>query len=311
VKPPVGKPGLVGCFRGCLLGLALGDALGAPFEGSRLPANILAGEFDGLIKDSPGLLRYTDDTEMTLGLVESIVEKGCVDPDDLALRFANNLDPARGYGPGTVATLDLIRSGEHWSRANRKVLAEGSFGNGAAMRAAPLGLLYAAQKKLREETFAAASVTHENPLAKEGALLISMAVSLVVQGKDKTEILQALADTCELDTYRAKFNCMKDLLEGDPPAEEVKRSLGNSVLAHESAPTAIYSFLRYGRDYLETIRFCVSLGGDTDTISAMAGAISGTLLGADGLPPGLVERLEDTKKIGDLAIALSSVGKIS
>lgn len=284
-------------FTGCLLGLALGDAMGAPFEGSPPGGKSLAR--------LPSLLRYTDDTEMALGVAESLTARRGLDPGHMAGTFARNFNPARGYGPGTTAVLNLIQRGVPWDRANRAVFPEGSFGNGAAMRAAPIGLFcWKDPVRLKEVTFGASAVTHDHPLAKEGALLITHAVALILQDKPPGEILDALMGVPEIKEYKDKLHSVGRLLKADEDTGEVIHSLGHGIEALESAPTAIYAFLRYGSDYLETIEFCLSLGGDTDTISAMAGALAGAYLGRGGLPSEFLERLEDRGRIEALAVGL-------
>ena len=137
------SPDLKSRFSGCLLGLALGDAMGAPFEGSP------PGEKS--LKHLPAALTYTDDTEMAMGVAESLAAKKGFNQKDMAERFVKNFNPRRGYGPGTIAVLNLIGQGIPWDRANRMVFPQGSFGNGAAMRAAPIGLFfYRDTEKLKE-----------------------------------------------------------------------------------------------------------------------------------------------------------------
>jgi len=286
-------------FSGCLLGLALGDALGAPFEGSP-PGEKPLG--------SPRpLLRYTDDTEMALGVAESLSEAGGFDPGHMAMKFAANFDPRRGYGPGAAAVLARIREGVPWLEASRSVFPDGSFGNGAAMRAAPLGLFFHRDgRRLREAARGASAITHAHPLAQEGALLIAWAVSAILRGRSEGEILQGLEAEAETAEYREKLRAVKELLGKNEDAAAVIARLGNGVEALRSAPTALYAFLRYGGDYLAAVGFCLSLGGDTDTIAAMAGALSGAKLGEGALPGEHVQRLEDAGRIRTLAVRLLS-----
>ncbi len=289
-------------FQGCLAGLALGDALGAPFEGLMPP---LESGFDAFLKNPPPILRYTDDTEMAIGVAESLIARRGFDADHMARRFAENFDPSRGYGPGTTAVLDMIRRGVPWKDANRTVFPEGSFGNGAAMRAAPIGLFFGQRPdEIRKITFEASAVTHDHPLAKEGALLITLAISGILSGKSRGGILDELSEMVETPEYKEKLHTIREFVGHPVSMETVIEKLGHSVLAHESAPTALYSYLRAGHDYLKCIRFSVSVGGDTDTISAMAGALSGAKVGIEKIPEGLLERLEGRDKILSLASEL-------
>jgi len=151
-------------FKGCLLGTAVGDALGS----SR-------GEFSG---------RWTDDTHMTMGLAQSLVERGGFDGEHLAWTFLRNYErePWRGYAPGPPTVFSLLRAGVPWNEASRHLFGgRGSYGNGAAMRVAPVGLLYHDDPvRLREVAEAQSLLTHAHELGREGAVLQARAVSLAL-----------------------------------------------------------------------------------------------------------------------------------
>lgn len=281
-------------FTGSLLGLALGDAIGAPFEGS----------YHGLKPDFldylPVVLRYTDDTEMAIGVAESLIEEKGFNADTMAKKFLENYDPFRGYGPGTASILVMLQGGMYWKEANKKVFKDGSFGNGAAMRVAPLGLFFSYDDELlREAVEEASSITHNHPLGMEGAVILAYAISRVLTMEsefDKKDFIERLVSFTHSEEYGKKLSVIKTLLQTEVKPEDIIDVLGNSILAVESVPTAIYAFLQYGVDFQKTIEFCISLGGDTDTIGAMAGALSGCLIGERSLPRELLFRLEDAEK---------------
>ncbi|SHJ43032.1 ADP-ribosylglycohydrolase family protein [Desulfofundulus thermosubterraneus] len=127
-------------FCGCLLGLALGDALGAPFEGRELVSH---SEIHA-IAEKTKILRYTDDTHMALGVAESLIACRGFNGRHMAETFVRNFEqePWRGYGPGPPRVFRRIKLGARWDRAAEDVYPGGSFGNCAAMRAAPVGLFY-------------------------------------------------------------------------------------------------------------------------------------------------------------------------
>jgi poly(ADP-ribose) glycohydrolase ARH3 len=281
-------------FKGCLLGLALGDAVGSPFEGS------YCGIKTNYNQDLPEVFRYTDDTEMAIGVAESLTASYGFNSDDMARRFAGNFDPFRGYGRGTAIVLNLINNGMHWQDANTLVFREGSFGNGAAMRVAPLGLFYSNDVEvLREKVEEASSITHCHVLGKEGAVILAFAISLIIRTCGELtamDFLDNLVNSTDSEEYSTKLRSVKDLLEREASLGDVVRTLGNSILALESVPTAIYSFLKYGHNFIRNIEFCIFLGGDTDTIGAMAGALSGCLIGSQSLPEDWLLRLENAEK---------------
>jgi poly(ADP-ribose) glycohydrolase ARH3 len=173
------------------------------------------------------------------------------------------------------------------------------------MRAAPLGLFFLRnQYKLKEATYGASAITHDHPLAKEGALIITFSVASALKDESNEKLLEALAGIVRLPEYKLKLDSIRSLLGTEASAEDIVDELGNTVEALESVPAALYAFLKYGDDFMKTVGFCISMGGDTDTISAMAGSLSGARVGLEGLPGELTSRLEDRERLGDLAIAL-------
>jgi poly(ADP-ribose) glycohydrolase ARH3 len=286
-------------FVGSLLGLALADAMGAKFEG---------GFFGGLIwkalgGERGGLLRWTDDTDMAVGLAQSLVECGGLDPDHLARRWAERMDWTRGYGPGARKLLKHIRSGADWRTANRSVFPGGSFGNGGGMRAAPLGLYFHGDAgELLRAAETATSITHAHPLGLEAGKLIARAVALVLEGPfDPDRFLGALHDVCTLEEYRTRIQTARSWLGTDPAYPEVRKELGVTIRAHESAVTAVHAFVKHHDDFMALVEYVIRLGGDTDTIGAMAGGIFGALRGTAALPPNELARLESREFIEDLA----------
>jgi len=141
--------GLLPKFLGCLLGVAVGDALGACREGGGMARK---GEVESLVEKLESLT-YTDDTHMTIGVAESLVESKGFNGEHMTHTFIRNYgaEPWRGYGPGPPRIFRMIEAGEPWDRAAGKLYEGGSFGNGSAMRIAPVGLLYSTNPpKLRE-----------------------------------------------------------------------------------------------------------------------------------------------------------------
>jgi len=291
-------------FSGCLLGLALGDALGAPFEGGMLER--LVWRFLGTT--AAGEMRWTDDTQMTLDLVDSLVACRALDRDDLAIRFAASYRWSRGYGPGAARLLKRIRTGVPWREANCSVYPEGSFGNGAAMRAPVIGLLCAdSPQQLAELSRAAAEVTHAHPQGKEGAVLIATATAALLATRDVQEVVTVLQGVCTLPPFSERLALMRDWLGRDhatPPAE-VRARLGTGVAAHASCVTAVYLALRFlDQPLAELLNFTARCGGDVDTVGAMAGALWGAANGAESLPPEALARLEACARIREAAAAL-------
>jgi poly(ADP-ribose) glycohydrolase ARH3 len=164
-------------FVGSLLGLALGDAFGAPIEGG--PLGRALWSVIGTTAD--GRLRWTDDTQMSLDLAESLISCRSVDQDDIARRFAQGYRWSRGYGRSTARILKLVRDGVHWRAAHTRVFRNGSFGNGGAMRAPVIGLFCAHDmERVAAHARETAVITHAHPLGQEAAVLVALATALAL-----------------------------------------------------------------------------------------------------------------------------------
>ena len=287
-------------FVGCLLGLALGDALGAPFEGG--PMERALWKIIG--KTREGCFRWTDDTQMALDLAESLTQQPILDQDDFAHRLAKSYRWSRGYGPGAARILKQIRRGVDWRIANTKTFPQGSFGNGAAMRAPVIGLAYVCRPSiLVDRAKASAIVTHAHPLGQEAAVLVALATSQAYLGKRPTEILEYLQAHAEQEEFRRSLEIARVSLESktlEPTG--VRKALGNGIAATESCVTAIYIALRFlDASFEKLLAFTAACIGDVDTIGAMAGAIWGARNGAEALPANLISRLEQANRIRDVA----------
>ncbi len=285
-------------FEGCLLGLALGDALGAPQEGG--PIERLAWLVLG--RTRRGEMRWTDDTQMSLDVAESLIAVGRVDGDDLARRFAESYHWSRGYGPGAAKLLKRIARGANWREASRSVFPDGSWGNGGAMRAPIVGLFHRARpNELAAAVRASAEVTHAHPLGQEGAVLVAAATAMAGEGvRGPAEILDAAAAHCVAPGFRERLDTARAWLERDeyPEPREVVARLGNGIAAVESCVTATYIAVRWlSQGFSDMQVFVGRCGGDVDTIGAMAGAIWGARNGAESLPADALERLEQRERL--------------
>ncbi|GIL77640.1 hypothetical protein Vretifemale_7135 [Volvox reticuliferus] len=170
---------------GCLLGKMCADVLGAGVEGWS-PADIQLSNPNGLtdfLNTERGFGCYTDDTQMAIALTRSLIAcNGRIDDVHAAQSYAEEYQPCRGYGGTAYKILSGIRrlgvDSESIRTIGTKLIPTGSFGNGGAMRIAPLGLVYrhAPPKVLREAVAAALRCTHVHPVAVDGAFVIALAV---------------------------------------------------------------------------------------------------------------------------------------
>jgi len=171
------------------------------------------------------------------------------------------------------------------------------------MRVSPVGLFYHHDlDKIQEEAISQANITHVHPLGQWGAVMQACSVGSAVnqnpKGPFKKE--QMVTNLREV-LWRGQIEYMKALNKIEEmfaqgkklEARQVVRSLGNGVEALFSVPSACYIAITYSPDFCDAIRAAISLGGDTDTIAGMVGAIVGAHVGEKGLPPEWIEQLED------------------
>lgn len=286
-------------FQGSIVALSVADALGAPFEGGPLERSVWA-----FIGRSRGRRRWTDDTQMTLDLCRSLVAEGELDCNDAAQRFAQSYRWSRGYGPGTAKVLKQLRAGVPWNIANRKGFREGSFGNGGAMRVAPIALFFgiAGQQTIAQVCGLArrsASITHAHPIGQDGAACVAAATVAALHGEPPPSVLALASRQSGLPELRSRFETAKQLLaRGQLEPATVAATVGRGIHAAESCVTAILIGASHlDRPLSDLLRLCRQTGGDVDTIGAMAGAIWGARNGLSAIPAELLEQVEDAQTI--------------
>ncbi len=285
-------------IRGAFLGAAQGDAFGRPLEGASASDLRSTGAVAARASaDEPW--SYSDDTEMLLGVAESVIACGGVEPEHLLRTLARNYDPARGYGHGAKRAFDLVRSGAPWRRAAFATWPEGSRGTGAAVRVVPVACLYhRAPDRLDYAAQSSAAVTHAHRIARVGAMLQARAIAtLLSQSAESFEpvafVEGLVAHVRSEPTFCEKIEIVLGLLASHASIDEAVARLGNGVTADEAVPLAIFAFARSPMSFETVITDAVSGGGDTDTIAALSGALAGALLGDHGLPQHWLACMED------------------
>lgn len=306
----MGPGGLGDRWRGALLGTALGDAIGAPFEGQR---HVEVDDVEVWLA-SDGPLVWTDDTAMTMGLARSLIAcHGRVDPQHLGDIFASDhrSEPWRGYGAGPPQVFAAAARGVSYTDAAAAMFGgSGSYGNGAAMRAAPAAVVGGADlATVAELARQQARVTHAHPLGQDGAALLALAVAAVATADDVDPATSLAGVGAHLQTDRMRAAARR-AIEMGPAADvdTVARELGHGISAVEAVPAAIAVFLGAPDDPRAVVVRAVRMGGDTDTIAAMAGAVAGAHAGASALPEAALARLEGRAELVRLADALAEIG---
>ncbi|KGF71396.1 hypothetical protein DO97_20720 [Neosynechococcus sphagnicola sy1] len=284
-------------YLGCILGLALGDAMGAPYEGGILEQ--LIWKLIGRTKD--GLPRWTDDTQMSIDIAMSLLDNGELNQLDLSTRFANSYKWSRGYGPGTARLLKRIGKGEPWQKASMAIFKNGSFGNGAAMRASILALYFNDNiDRLLSETKRSAEITHSHPLAIEGAILIALTTHLIINHVTIDDIINTLKEHCKSKEFGTQLKIIHAWLSSNhtPSPKEIAKTLGNGMTAQSSVMSSIcIAFLHFDKSFSELLSFARSCKGDVDTISAMAGTLWGARNGATTIYSIPIEQRQELEQI--------------
>ncbi|MGZ8603171.1 MAG: ADP-ribosylglycohydrolase family protein, partial [Actinomycetota bacterium] len=286
------------------------DALGAPFEflrGRNVPDPIPALERPWL-DQPPG--STTDDTAMARNLMASLAARGGFDGDDLIARhlawFAG--DPP-DVGTLTGRVLRRIALGEDAIEVARDIWEqrgpEVSAGNGSVMYCAPLGLAYAHRPgELPELAPSLAALTHHDGRCRTAVLAVTLAVAALVRGEPAEAAVGAALEAVEA-------------LEGGEELEYLVEAAGSprpidgpdQGFCLFTAGLAFQSVLREGDPETE-LRRVVSLGGDTDTNAAVAGALLGARDGEAALPRTWLERLRDADGIRADAEALVPLARL-
>jgi ADP-ribosylglycohydrolase len=302
-------------LAGSLLGQALGDALGfvveaRPYDVARdyVENCLRAGRAGALAPPDHLFGQYTDDTQLARELLLSVVDAGGWSTEAFARRvaalFASGHDV--GAGPGTRTAAARLLGGTHWSLAGTPAPYAG---NGSAMRAGPLGLLFAERRAMVTAAVEQSLVTHLDPRCAAGAVAVAAAVARAVEPRpiQRAEFLDAVASAAgEQDASLASaVRGLGAWMHLDPEAAAARLHAegldpaysrqwqGISAFVTPSVVWSLYAFLRDPDDYWTAVCTAIGAGGDTDTMAAIAGAIAGARLGREALPAGLVERLHD------------------
>lgn len=274
-----------------LRGLSVGDALGSQFF---VPDNY---PLLGRRELPPGPWQWTDDTEMAASVLAVLGSYGRIDQDALAASFADHHDFDRGYGPAVNRMLRLIREGGDWRElASALFKGQGSWGNGAAMRIAPLGAWYASDpEQATHQAEISAYTTHQHREAVMGAMAVAAAAALAADPAGPPspgDLLDGVIALVPRSAVGAGLRRARDMLDYDD-AGTVAAVLGcgRRTSAHDTVPFALWSAARGLGDFERAFWTTAQVGGDVDTTCAIVGGV--VAAGGAGAPPaGWLEQTE-------------------
>jgi ADP-ribosylglycohydrolase len=256
----------------CLDGLSVGDAFGELFfmRSSTLP--------DTLESLPQGPWPWTDDTHMALSIFESLKIDGRIIQDKLAQRFAARFldEPFRGYGRGAVHLLTKIAQGESWRTVAPSLFGGGSFGNGSAMRVAPLGAFFATDLlRVVDEAAASAEVTHSHPEGKAGAIAVAVATAIALTCKDKKGVafIQAVLPWLPDSETKSGIEKALEISPDDIAGAFCTLGTGANVSAQDTVPFCIWAAAYHLGDFEAALWHTAKGRGDVDTTCAIVGGI--------------------------------------
>lgn len=305
--------------RGALWGLAIGDAMGMPTQ--TMSASQIAETYGAIrgfrvgaptqpIAPNMPAGSVTDDTEQALLVGKLLIAgRGSISPHDFAesliawedaMREKGSLDL---LGPSTKRALDGVRRGEPVEKTGNSGTT-----NGAAMRVTPVGIAVPLGPDFIQKVIESCQVTHNTSIGIAGAAAIAAAVSAGVEGAGLEDAFAAALEVSEraehFGTWQegasipARFECFSSLagnLDADGFADFIVRVVGTSVASQESVVAALLIAQRFAGDFVAAVEFAANIGGDTDTVGAMTGAILGAQCGYSRLPEWAVEGIEQAQ----------------
>ena len=284
-----------------LVGTAIGDALGVPFE-SMLVNNKELINWDGKTFTGsvyhqllPG--QYSDDTQMSIMVAESLINNKGFNPDDLAVRYVDWIvsGRARGYGRTTLMAVQNLSAGKHWSESG----IAGSYGNGTAMRAAPFGIYFRNDlQSLVAICKIDSAITHASEDAEAGSIAIALAAAYAVND-DTEDLLERISEKLPDSKVKGLVYSLGSLVNSDKISpQQALRVLGTKANVRETVPAALYCFLKFD-NYHDAILAAIKAGGDTDTTAAIVGALFGAKLSMRGIDKSFYS-VEDFDKLVEL-----------
>ena len=321
--------------HGCLLGVALGDAMGMP--GELWPRDRVRTHFGWIEEFLPGpdghfvvdgfvAGQVTDDTQQAFMLADAIIEgDGEVDVATVArhlVGWADRVGASEGnfLGPSSARAIEKLRGG-----ADPTTTGQGGETNGAAMRIAPVGLVRRSDdlSALVDAVVGATLMSHDTSIAVSGAALVAGVISgaldnLDVAPSDRLEHALAVGyraaalglergEKVVAASVVSRSELARDMAQSSTDDDQFLQNLydlvGASVATAETVPAAIGLVARTQADPVRTAILAANLGGDTDTIGAIATGMAGAITGATAIPADLTETLRTVNDIDPATIA--------
>lgn len=276
--------------RESLEGLSVGDAFGELFI--RLDPQRAASSI--YYRQTPFISNWawTDDTNMALSIYAELREHGEIDQDRLARSFAEHFDPSRGYGAGAMRLMTSIRLRKPWREAARTMFGgQGSYGNGGAMRAAPLGAYFADDlERCVEQARLASEITHAHPEGIAGGIAVAVAAAIAsrLRGEstpDRRAFLDLILPHVPESIVREQIHAARELApDATVPLAASVLGNGSQISAQDTVGYCLWCAGEQLSHYEEAMWLTASAGGDVDTNCAIVGGIIAAYIGIEDIP---------------------------
>jgi ADP-ribosyl-[dinitrogen reductase] hydrolase len=296
---------------GCLVGLAVGDALGGPVES--LSNSEIAEQYGTLVEMVGGGRLHlkpgetTDDTGQVITLSESIIACSGFVPEDFSARLGIWYENRpRGVGNHTARVMELITTGEDWEKAalQTQIDKPESAGNGSLMRCAPVALLdHASSALLIDDSRLSSRVTHPHSQCQWSCVLTNLVIADLLDGSTPVKAVDNALSIC---AQRDDVN--HEVLE------RVRMASMHGSLAHlkptgyvlDTLECSLWCLL-HTDDFETAVVRAVNMGGDSDTIGAVTGALTGAAYGLGSIPDKWIDFIGEAGFLQDLSASLVSM----
>jgi ADP-ribosylglycohydrolase len=247
-----------------------------------------------------GPWHWTDDTHMALSIFETLARYECIEQDALVTAFARRFaeEPRRGYGFGSTQLLTTINAGGRWRDEAPRLFGIGSFGNGAAMRAAPIGAYFSGDAmRAAHEAQLSAQTTHAHIDSQAGAMAVAAAAAWLTAGdtRETGELLFSVASLLPTCAAREGIERASEIPRADHERAVTELGTGEALSAQDTVPFCLWCALHHRDDFSTTLWQTVAGLGDRDTTCAIVGGLVACAVG--GAPEEWVKRRESLPEL--------------
>jgi ADP-ribosylglycohydrolase len=276
--------------RIALEGLSIGDSFGENWF--YIPIEMIVGLIEARALPKPPWT-YTDDTQMALSIYANLRDNSAINQDELAMSYAQRYKLERKYGASMRGLFEQFRAGIPWKEAAGSLFAgAGSYGNGAAMRVAPVGAYFAEDIHIVVDNARRASeITHAHPEGIAGGITVAVATAIAWQHREErlrpTDFIAAVLPYVPSGTeVESRVRRALDLCGKTRSVRELVTQLGNGgkISAQDTVGYCMWMAANFLHNYEEAMWATIRGGGDIDTNCAIVGGIVSIVVGVDGIP---------------------------